>query len=167
MTDNNIDTDGYRQNVGIILCNRSCQVLWARRIHKDGWQFPQGGVEPEETAEQAVYRELHEEVGLRSDHVRLVGRTKKWLYYDLPQRLQRPNTRRRFKGQKQIWFLFELLQHDSKVSLTRSAAPEFDAWRWVDYWDPLNEIVDFKRGVYRMALTELEPLLQRVGGLRT
>lgn len=159
----NLDSDGYRPNVGIIVCNRRQQVLWARRVRKDGWQFPQGGVEASETIEQAVFRELNEEVGLSQEHVRLIGRTQRWLHYDLPERLRRFSAASSFRGQKQIWFLFELTKHDSHVSLSVSSQPEFDAWRWVDYWLPLEEIVGFKKDVYRRALTELEPMLRKVG----
>lgn len=152
-----IDRDGYRPNVGIILCNAQDQVFWARRRGRDGWQFPQGGIHSHEGPEQALFRELHEEVGLESAHVSIIGRTHDWLYYDIPERYQRRPGK--FKGQKQLWFLLRLGAGDEHVCLDRSERPEFDAWRWVEYWWPLDQIVDFKRQVYLQALTELEPLL--------
>ena len=160
-----IDKDGYRKNVGIIVCNQHSQVLWARRIRHDGWQFPQGGIEPEETAKQAAYRELYEEIGLSKSDVNLLGFTEKWLRYDVPYA---PKSRhfarqRQFRGQKQRWFLFKLISNESRVRLDVSNEPEFDHWQWVDYWRPVNQIVDFKRSVYQQALKELEPLLR---GLR-
>ena len=82
------DDDGYRPNVGIVLFNSTGQVLWARRSRHDGWQFPQGGIEQGETVEQAAYRELYEEVGLRPQNVELVGRTRNWLRYDVPGSLR-------------------------------------------------------------------------------
>lgn len=155
-----IDRHGYRPNVGIILCNDSRQVLWARRANRDGWQFPQGGVERNETVVQAAYRELHEEIGLEATHVRMVGRTRRWLRYDVPHRtLRRTAHGRRFRGQKQVWFLFQLLGDDSYVCLDNCQRPEFDQWRWIDYWEPLDRIVEFKREVYANALQELEPML--------
>ena len=154
---NRLDQDGYRPNVAIVVYNQHGQVLWARRSRRDGWQFPQGGVEHNETAEQAAFRELYEEVGLEPDHVRLVGRTQAWLKYDVPSVSRRVNSRRNpFKGQKQLWFLFQMLGHDSDVCLDRVSRPEFDSWRWVDYWDPVDHIVEFKRHVYLSALTELQ-----------
>ena len=161
-TNHNLDRDGYRRNVGIIVCNNQAQVLWARRIKHDGWQFPQGGVEPRESAKDAAFRELYEEIGLEPADVQLLGSTIKWLRYDVPYQ-PRPNPARRkarqFRGQKQRWFLFHLTAQESSVRLDRSKKPEFDHWQWVDYWSPLNQIVDFKKGVYRKALRELEPFL--------
>ena len=163
--------DGYRPNVGIIICNRAGQVFWARRINKDGWQFPQGGVSRNESLLDAMYRELHEETGLEQKQVRLVAHTKDWLHYDLPQRLLR-NQRRRakgvgrkrvsFRGQKQVWFLLELTDDDSAVDLKAGPeTPEFDSWRWVETDHAIDNIVDFKRGVYQKALSELEQFLPR------
>ncbi|MDH3639617.1 MAG: RNA pyrophosphohydrolase, partial [Gammaproteobacteria bacterium] len=101
--------DGYRPNVGIILLNRYNQVFWARRTGHDGWQFPQGGMQRNETPVQALYRELYEEVGLTESQVRIVARTNGWLHYDLPSKYRRrPGKGTRFRGQKQIWFLLRL-----------------------------------------------------------
>ncbi len=156
-----LDRDGYRKNVGIIVCNDQCQVLWARRVRHDGWQFPQGGIEPEESAQDAAFRELYEEIGLLEKDVKLLGSTDKWLRYDVPYAPKSHYYRRarNFRGQKQRWFLFKLVAQESSVCLDRSDTPEFDHWQWVDYWRPLQQIVEFKRSVYKRALTELEPLL--------
>lgn len=154
-----IDRDGYRQNVGIILTNREGRVLWARRIGQDAWQFPQGGIREHETPEQAMFRELEEEVGLQPSDVTVRGCTRGWLRYRLPQRYIRHNTDPVCVGQKQVWFLLNLVGPDSKVCLNLSERPEFDRWRWVDYWRPLQEVVAFKRGVYECALRELAPLV--------
>jgi len=154
-----IDEYGYRPNVGIILCNRDDRVFWARRCGGNGWQFPQGGVQAHESAEQALYRELNEEVGLQPAHVELLGRTRGWLRYDIPSKYRRANSASSFRGQKQIWFLLRLIGNDTDVRLDVSARPEFEAWHWIDYWHALDHIIDFKREVYQRALTELEPLL--------
>ncbi len=156
-----IDRDGYRPNVGIILTNAEDQVFWARRCRCDGWQFPQGGIQRKESAEEALFRELYEEVGLESGQVEIRGRTRGWLRYDLPRAYQRPSGPRRFRGQKQVWFLLRFMGSEADVRLDRSASPEFDAWRWVEYWSPIDAIVAFKRKVYESALTELAPLLKR------
>lgn len=154
-----IDSKGYRANVGIILSNREGRVLWARRLGQDSWQFPQGGIKKDETAEQALYRELREEVGLEPEDVEIIGCTQNWLRYKLPRRFIRFHSRPLCIGQKQRWFVLRLLSGDDAVQLDRSEKPEFDDWRWVDYWQPVKEIVFFKRRVYERALKELEPLL--------
>ena len=156
-----IDRDGYRKNVGIIVCNSHHQVLWARRVRHDGWQFPQGGVEPKESARDAAFRELYEEIGLYPRDVKLLGSTENWLRYDVPYATKSRYYRRarQFRGQKQRWFLFKLVANEYSVRLDKSKDPEFDLWQWVDYWRPLDQIVEFKRSVYKRALTELEPLL--------
>ena len=158
-----IDSDGYRPNVGIILTNRHGQLLWARRIRQDAWQFPQGGIRAKETPEQAMYRELEEEIGLESSHVEMLGSTRGWLRYRLPERFIRRHQRPVCVGQKQVWFMLRLVGEERFVRLDLSDKPEFDNWRWVDYWQPLREVVAFKRTVYKKALNELAPLLVSEG----
>lgn len=156
-----IDREGYRPNVGIILCNAKNQVFWGKRVKQHAWQFPQGGINHGETPEQAMYRELHEEVGLLPEHVRVLGRTREWLRYDVPAHWTRRDNRGLYRGQKQIWFLLRLTGRDNDVCLRASDHPEFDAWRWNSYWVPMESVVEFKREVYRLALEELERFLLR------
>jgi putative (di)nucleoside polyphosphate hydrolase len=142
MVDAMIDRDGYRPNVAIVLCNTKNQVFWGKRIKEHAWQFPQGGIKPGETPEQAMY------------HV--------------PNHWVKREWRGTYKGQKQIWFLLRLVGRDCDVSLRASGHPEFDAWRWHDYWVPLDTVIDFKRDVYRQALEQLAGFLdvrQSLAGL--
>lgn len=162
-----IDNDGYRLNVGIILCNNEHQLLWARRIGQRGWQFPQGGIKRDETPEQALYRELQEEIGLPASQVAIVGCTKQWLRYRLPKKLVRHDITPLCIGQKQLWYLLRLIGSDGYVQLGLTEAPEFDCWKWVPYWYPLQEVVAFKRDVYERALNELAPLLHLRKRVRT
>jgi len=157
-----IDSDGFRPNVGIILSNDRGQVLWARRIGQDAWQFPQGGIKHDETAEDALYRELLEEVGLREGDVEVLACTRGWLRYRLPKRMVRYNSQPVCIGQKQKWFLLRMLSCDDRVNLGHSGNPEFDGWRWVSYWYPLDQVVAFKRDVYRKALKELAPKVRLI-----
>jgi putative (di)nucleoside polyphosphate hydrolase len=150
-----LDKDGYRPNVGIILVNHRNQVFWGKRIREHSWQFPQGGIKRGESPEQAMFRELHEEVGLMPDHVRIIGRTRDWLRYEVPDHWVRREWRGHYRGQKQIWFLLRLVGKDNDVCLRACEHPEFDAWRWSEFWIPLDTVIEFKRGVYQQALNEL------------
>jgi putative (di)nucleoside polyphosphate hydrolase len=156
-----IDTEGYRANVGIVLCNAIGELFWARRIGEDAWQFPQGGIREHETAEQALFRELNEEIGLQDADVKVLGSTRDWLRYRLPEGLIRTESKPLCIGQKQRWFLLELTGPESNVCLDTGSRPEFDMWRWVEHQQPVQEVVAFKRDVYQQALDELLPLLTR------
>ena len=155
-----VDADGFRPNVGIVVANDFGQVLWARRIGgHDAWQFPQGGIKEDETPEEALFRELHEEIGLdaalRADrcvHHRMVAlpAAEAPAPVQLRARLQRPEA--------------EMVpaadgRSDECVCVNGSVKPEFDDWRWVSYWYPVSQVVEFKRDVYRQALKELAPRL--------
>jgi len=155
-----IDREGYRHNVGIILFNPRGELFWARRIGENAWQFPQGGIRSEETPEQALYRELGEEIGLRPDDVELEGCTRNWLRYRLPRRFVRSRHKPTCIGQKQLWFLLRLVGPEGRVRLDATEKPEFDHWRWVDHEAPVNEVIEFKREVYQRALDELVPLIR-------
>ena len=156
-----LDRDGFRPNVGIILLNQKSQVFWGKRIRTHSWQFPQGGIDRGENPEQAMFRELYEEVGLMPHHVQVLARTRDWLRYEVPDRFIRRDARGHYRGQKQIWFLLQLVGHDWDLNLRATDHPEFDAWRWNDYWVPLDVVVEFKRGVYEMALCELSRFVPR------
>ena len=175
-----LDRDGYRPNVGIILANQRNEVFWGKRVNQHAWQFPQGGIKHGETPVEAMYRELEEEIGLQQAHVRVLGRTREWLRYEVPEKWLRPcrdgaggpsgtpssaqsstdGARGAYRGQKQIWYLLRMTGRDCDISLRASGHPEFDAWRWHDYWVPLEAVIDFKREVYRQALIELHRYLQ-------
>lgn len=159
-----IDPDGYRPNVGIVLMHPDGRVFWARRVRRDGWQFPQGGMNTDETPLEAMYRELYEETGLSPEHVSVLGATPGWLRYRLPQRAIRRREGLVCIGQKQVWFLLQLLGTENDLRLDASDTPEFDHWRWVHFWYPLDNVVTFKRGVYARALRHLAPFARQVAG---
>ncbi len=156
-----IDKDGFRANVGIIVCNCEGKLFWGKRIGQHSWQFPQGGIDEGETAEEAMYRELREEVGLLPEDVEIVGSTAGWLRYRLPRHMIRKGNKPLCIGQKQRWFLVHLVGQDSCFNLRSTNKPEFDGWRWVNFWEPSREVVYFKRKVYQRALAELAPVLKK------
>src|SRR5437867_10254578 len=125
-----LDKEGYRPNVGIILANPRNEVFWGKRVNQHAWQFPQGGIKHGETPLQAMYRELEEEIGLQRDHVRILGRTRDWLRYEVPEKWMRRARegngnsdgpaacgKNAYRGQKQIWFLLRMTGRDCDVKL--------------------------------------------------
>ena len=159
-----IDPDGYRPNVGIVLMREDGRLFWARRVNRDGWQFPQGGMNTDETPLEAMYRELREEVGLEPEHVHVLGATPGWLRYRLPPRCVRRSDRPACIGQKQVWFLLQMRCQEAELRLDLTDKPEFDSWRWVDFWYPVDNVVHFKREVYVRALHHLAPLARSIAG---
>jgi len=152
-----IDADGFRANVGIILANDDNKLLLGGRVGAKGWQFPQGGMLHGEDPLDAMFRELHEEVGLEACDVDVLGVTSDWLRYRLPEKFIRRSSKPLCIGQKQRWFILRLISDDSRVRFDRCNKPEFDRVRWVPYWRPVNEVIYFKRRVYARALYELGP----------
>jgi len=157
MSNDWIDTEGFRANVGIILANADNKLMLGGRVGAKGWQFPQGGMLKDEKPEQAMFRELHEEVGLLPEDVELLGVTSDWLRYRLPNKFVRHHSKPLCIGQKQRWFILRLVSEDDRVRFDCGDKPEFDRIRWVPFWRPVNEVIYFKRRVYARALHELGP----------
>jgi putative (di)nucleoside polyphosphate hydrolase len=150
-----IDNQGYRANVGIVLMNSRDQVFLGGRTGGRGWQFPQGGIRRDEELTDALYRELTEEIGLGREDVSVVGSTTSWLHYRLPERYVRRGTQPLCIGQKQRWFLLRMAHNNERFRFDTTDQPEFERWRWAQYWDPVREVIYFKRRVYTRALHEL------------
>lgn len=155
MSNDWIDDEGFRANVGIILVDGAGKLLLGGRVSNKGWQFPQGGILRGEEPADAMFRELHEEVGLDRDDVELLGSTADWIRYRLPRKYIRRHSKPLCIGQKQRWFMLRLLTSGDRVRFDLGEQAEFDRVRWVDYWRPVNEVIYFKRRVYAQALHEL------------
>ncbi len=154
-----IDKKGFREGVAIILVNHRKHVLWAKRVGQNAWQFPQGGLLPGEMPQEAMYRELEEEVGLKPEDVEIIACSKDWLRYRLPRQMIRYYSKPICIGQRQKWFLLRLVGDEKDIRFDHTDSPEFDGYRWVKYWYPLRRVISFKRRVYRSALQEFAPLL--------
>jgi putative (di)nucleoside polyphosphate hydrolase len=151
-----IDEEGFRANVGIILMRDDGRLFLGGRTGGRGWQFPQGGIRRDEPFREALYRELEEEIGLTAEDVEFVAETQDWLRYRLPRQYVRRSGLPRCVGQKQRWALLRMKADDGRLRFdSTDEPPEFERFRWADYWEPVREVVFFKRAVYRSALHEL------------
>jgi putative (di)nucleoside polyphosphate hydrolase len=161
-----IDSAGYRANVAMVIVNRHGKIFWGRRVRQQSWQFPQGGINVGETPLAAMYRELYEEVGLRPYDVEVIAVTRNWLRYRIPKHLIRA-TKPTCIGQKQKWFLVRLVSEDAAINLQANEKPEFGSWKWVNYWHPVSQVVNFKRQVYRAALNRFKRFVRQRGNNRS
>jgi putative (di)nucleoside polyphosphate hydrolase len=152
--------NSFRPNVGIIVFNKDKKLLLTKRIKTNIWQFPQGGINKNEKPEEAMYRELYEEIGLSENDVNIISETKDWHKYYLPSYIKNPNKfNKNIIGQRQKYFLLELKSSDEKISFTTSNEQELDEFKWVNYWYPLFKVVAFKQEVYRNVLLEFKGLI--------
>ena len=149
------DLPFYRPAVGIMLLNPAGLAFIGRRIDMPAglaaWQMPQGGIDPGETARQAAFRELKEEVG--TDKAEILAETRGWLHYDLPSDIASRMWSGRWRGQRQKWFLMRFTGEDSDIN-PATEHPEFDAWEWVEPRRLPELIVPFKRQLYCDLLAE-------------
>ena len=152
--------EDYRPNVAIIIVNKAGKILWCRRKDGYGWQFPQGGLDKDESPIDAIYRETQEEVGLEKEDIRIIKENEEWFDYRVPKNRIPKYFRFRnskFIGQTQKWFLAEILCDDSNINLNASSPVEFDKWVWANYWHPIYGGVEFKKKTYRKVLISFLP----------
>lgn len=156
-------TKGYRPNVGMMIINTDKKVLMCVRIHSEGqtyrMQMPQGGIDKGETPTRAVYREMHEEIGLTPADVRFVATTHKWYKYDLPQASRRKKS---IRGQRQKWYLFLLVSSDEKIDFTTDKFQEFEGFEWVPLDEVSDRVIPFKKEVYDLVISEFRPFIERL-----
>jgi putative (di)nucleoside polyphosphate hydrolase len=147
----------YRLGVGMMILNSQNQVFVGKRPDfPDGWQMPQGGMEESESPQEAMYRELKEEIG--TDKVHILSETSQWLSYDFPPPLRSEIWGGKFQGQRQKWFLLRFLGEDGEIQI-QTATPEFIEWRWVMPQDLESLVVGFKKEIYRNLLREFSSFL--------
>jgi putative (di)nucleoside polyphosphate hydrolase len=148
----------YRPCVGAMLVNGDGLVFVGQRLDtsSDAWQMPQGGVDPGEDPDVAIFRELNEEIGIAEHHASLIRRSAGQYDYDLPDHLLGKMWGGRYRGQRQRWYLMRFEGQDSDVNI-RTKHPEFKAWQWVEPLRLVDLIVPFKRQLYREVVTEFLP----------
>jgi putative (di)nucleoside polyphosphate hydrolase len=151
---------GYRPAAGVMLLNREGKVFVGQRIDNtlDAWQMPQGGLDGDEDPLDGAYRELEEETGIGREHVEVIARAPKPLYYDLPPELIGKVWKEPWRGQRQIWFLARFTGEDSDVNI-KTADPEFRDWKWAEPRDLPGMIVPFKEQLYRDVLKAFDAWL--------
>ena len=143
------DSLPYRPCVGVVLIDARGLVFAGQRIDSPSpaWQMPQGGIDDGEKPKEAAFRELLEETGVTRELVEFVGKTHRWVTYDLPPELLGKVWGGKFRGQRQKWFLFRFKGRDSDIKITNDHA-EFAQWRWILADEMVQNIVPFKRAVY-------------------
>ncbi|TVR97827.1 MAG: RNA pyrophosphohydrolase [Rhodospirillales bacterium] len=147
----------YRKGVGALLFDRRGRVLVAQRVDTPGaWQLPQGGIDEGEDPEEAVRREVKEELG--TDRFEIVAETPGWLRYDLPEALQGRIWGGRYRGQEQRWYALRFTGADADINLAASGHPEFDAWRWAAVDELPALAVWFKRPLYEDLVSQFRHL---------
>lgn len=151
----------YRPCAGIMLVNTAGLVFVGQRLDNpgsDAWQMPQGGIDAGEDAQSAALRELSEETGIAADKVTILAQSREELFYDLPDELIGKIWKRKWRGQRQIWFLMRFRGDDHDVNIATDHA-EFSRWKWTDPAGLPDIIVPFKKRLYQSVLEEFTPLI--------
>jgi len=140
-----------------MLFNRDGAVFVGRRIDQtmEGWQMPQGGIDPGETPIEAAIRELKEETGI--DKARILREMEDWLAYDLPPHLLGIALHGKYRGQRQKWIAMRFEGEDSEIDVN-TPEPEFAHWKWLAIEALPRMVVPFKRDTYAKVLAAFEDL---------
>jgi len=152
------EESNYRLNVGLIIVNNYGKVLICKRKNSNQWQFPQGGIDEGESPIEAAKREIFEEVGIKPSKIKVLGKIKDWVKYEIPIELAKKSFKKKgIVGQKQKWFIFKI-KSEACITFVNDPDNEFDDFAWVSYWRPIALIISFKKEVYRNVLAELLPI---------
>tara|TARA_B100001057_G_scaffold88906_1_gene85097 strand:- start:1140 stop:1613 length:474 start_codon:yes stop_codon:yes gene_type:complete len=154
------DPNDFRPNVGMMILSESNKIFVGKRIDhpSEFWQMPQGGIDNDENPSIASLREMEEEVGLKKNKVELITQSSDWYYYYLPKDLAETMWKGKFKGQRQMWFLYKLIGSDQDINI-HTKHPEFSDWKWVNKDFLVPNIVPFKKKTYTKVLEEFKNYL--------
>ena len=151
-------TKKYRKCVGMMILNSNNEILVGRRIdHPSGfWQMPQGGIDENEDPEEAVWREMLEEIG--TNNAKIIKISDQWIKYEIPEKtLKTLPWGKKYIGQQQKWFAFRFAGQDKEINIS-TENPEFSEWKWAKINSIIDNIVPFKRHVYSKVLKEFKEL---------
>ncbi len=153
-----LDPNDYRPGIGVMLLNKDNHVFVGQRRDNaiDAWQMPQGGIDPNEDIEKAMWRELHEEIGVTHNHAYILDRSHDWIYYDLPEELKGTLWGGEFLGQRQIWFALKFVGQEDDIDIHHHEHPEFSQWKWVAPETLTDLIVPFKQLLYQQILDQFD-----------
>ncbi|MAU57449.1 MAG: RNA pyrophosphohydrolase [Rhizobiales bacterium TMED28] len=154
----------YRPCAGAMIINKYNQVWLGKRLIKSDnpknlplWQMPQGGIDNGEKAEEAVYREVYEETGIKN--LTIIYESKNWYYYDIPDNFYE-NPKGNFVGQKQKWFLMFFSGADEEINLipdkNMTHHQEFSEWKWELRDNIIDQVIEFKKETYLKVLEEFK-----------
>lgn len=156
MTDKNENTNkneqkNFRPNVAAIVLSakypHTCEIFIASRTDvENAWQFPQGGIDEGESAKEALFRELEEEIGTRD--VEIIAEYPKWVSYEFPPAIAKKM--HPYDGQRQKYFLVKL-KKGAKINI-QTEVPEFSEYKFVPTKNIYDYITFFKRTVYKQVL---------------
>ena len=141
-----------------MILNDDNKILVGKRMdHPSGhWQMPQGGIDENENPEEAVWREMHEEIGTKN--AKMIKKSAHWINYEIPsETLKTLPWGDKFIGQTQKWFAFRFKGSDEEINVG-TENPEFSEWRWTNHNLLVENIVPFKRNTYKIILDEFKDL---------
>ena len=143
----------YRPNVAAIVLSSGYPAetklfIGLRSDMKDVWQFPQGGIDEDESPKDALFRELAEEIG--TDNIEIVSEYPDWEYYDFPDSVAKNKKLYNYDGQKQRYYLVRV-KNDSEINI-KTEHPEFSEYKFVKFENVFDYISHFKKPIYKKVL---------------
>ncbi len=145
----------FRPNVAALFIRPEGQLLVCERSTFPGaWQFPQGGVDQGESLEQALAREVREEIGLLPEHYDVVRKADGYRYIYPPEARIKKRKKHGFHGQEQTYFLCHLKPGAPNINVNQSPR-EFSNYRWIEPGEfEIEWLPTYKHEVYRQVMKD-------------